>query len=292
MLYDTHVHLDILIEKLKLVQQDLHEINKNPFEEIDLFINFIDINRIEIELNRLLINHEFTVQSTVSLGNYYLCKQIFGKLKKYYLMLGLHPEIIDEDFDLSLYLTTQTRYFEENDVKIVGIGEIGLDYYYKDSPKIKEIQKNAVISQIKFANQLKLPVIFHLRDKVDRYEVFDDFFDIIKICQPENGFIIHCFTGTLEIVKQVIKHGGLIGIGGICTFNNAGKLQNAIIECPIENITLETDLPYLSPSPNRGKICLPQYIEIIAQKIAELKNIDKRDVLSITRENAIRIFKI
>lgn len=166
--------------------------------------------------------------------------------------------------------------------KIVAIGEIGLDYYYDDSPK--ETQLFWARNQIELANELNLPISFHDRD------AHADTIAILKELKPKG--VIHCFSGSAQMAKDVIKLGMYIGIGGVVTFKNARVAVEVVEEIPLEKIVLETDAPYMSPVPFRGKRNQSDYINYTAGRIAEIKNTSLEEVLKITAQNAVELFKL
>lgn len=193
-----------------------------------------------------------------------------------YLTLGYHPEYADN--------ITSDEIEELKDLlnydKVVGIGEIGLDYHYgKDN--IEE-QKSLFKKQLEIASEFNLPVVIHSRDATN------DTINILK--EYSVSGIIHCFSGSLETAKMYIKMGYKLGIGGVVTFQNS-KLGEVIKEISLDDIVLETDSPYLAPVPFRGKQNSSKYLEYIARKIAVLKEIDFNEVVSATTENANKIFK-
>lgn len=164
--------------------------------------------------------------------------------------------------------------------KAVAIGEIGLDYYYDDSPK--NVQLESVEKQLLLANKLNLPVTFHDRD------AHEDTLKLLKKYEPKG--IVHCFSGSLEMAREIVKIGMYLGIGGALTFKNAKVLPKVVKEIPLENLVLETDAPYMSPVPKRGKRNRSDYIKYIAEKIAEIKEISTDEVYKVTTENAEKIF--
>jgi len=169
--------------------------------------------------------------------------------------------------------------------KLVAIGEIGLDYYW--NKENSNLQKKAFIEQIKLANELDLPIIIHTREAVT------DTIDILKNIQKSvNTGIFHCCPLNRELVKEALKLGYYISFAGPITFKNS-KNANEIIEMvPLDKILIETDSPYLSPEPNRGKRNDSRNVKYMAQKIAEVKHIPLEEIAKITYENANRIFKI
>ena len=164
--------------------------------------------------------------------------------------------------------------------KIVGIGEIGLDYHYGTD---KEKQKKLFKEQLKIAQRLNLPVVIHSRDATK------DTIDILKMYNVSG--VIHCFSGSLETANIYISMGYKLGIGGVLTFKNS-KLYKVIENINLENIVLETDSPYLTPEPYRGKTNSSKYIPIIAKKLAEVKKVSIEEVAKITTNNAYLIFDL
>ena len=203
---------------------------------------------------------------------------IINKYENIYMTIGFHPSEanITTDEDL-LWLE---KLIEENN-KIIAVGEIGLDYYWvKDN---KELQKDLFKKQLDIAARLNLPVIIHSR------EATKETYDMLK--EYDLKGIIHCYSGSLEMAKEYIKIGYKIGIGGVVTFKNT-NLVDVVKEIDIKDITLETDSPYLAPTPYRGKQNSPEYIPLIAEKIAEIKEITKEEVGKITTNNIKELFNI
>ena len=165
--------------------------------------------------------------------------------------------------------------------KCVAIGEIGLDYYYDDSPRQTQIE--VLKSQIEVANALDLPITFHDRD------AHNDSLEILKKYKPKG--VVHCYSGSVEMAKEIVKIGMSLGIGGVLTFKNARVLPDVVKEIPLEKLVLETDAPYMAPVPYRGKRNRSDYIIHIAEKIAEIKGISVEEVLKVTNNNAKEIFK-
>lgn len=195
-----------------------------------------------------------------------------------YGAIGIHPDEVDTVTEESFKL------IEENisNPKVVAIGEIGLDYYWVKDNKEKQIE--LFRRQLDIATKYNKPVIIHSRDSIQ------DVFDILKEYKLKGS--IHCFNSSLEMAKEFIKLGYKIGVGGVVTFKNAKKLQDIIKELDLKDILLETDSPYLTPEPYRGKKNKPSYVYYVAQRIAELKNINIEEVISITGENAIKEFDL
>lgn len=166
--------------------------------------------------------------------------------------------------------------------KVVAIGEIGLDYYWTTDTK-KE-QQNVFRRQLEIAQELQLPVLIHDR------EAHDDTFNIVNEFQNLKNVIFHCFSGSPEFAKKCVDKGFYIAIGGVVTFKNAKDLKETAKIIPIDKLLLETDAPYLAPTPFRGKLNSPVYLKYIAQEIAKLRNTDIEEIKEKTTNNAKRIF--
>jgi len=201
------------------------------------------------------------------------------RFDKTYALLGVHPEDCENFSD-----ATAKKIIElSHDEKVVGIGEIGLDYHYsKDN---KEKQKNCFISQLEIAKMLNLPVVIH-----DREAHFDTF-EILKSSGIKN-VLLHCFSGSVEFMKQCSREGYKIALGGVVTFKNAIEPKEVAREVDIEDLMLETDCPYLTPHPFRGEENSPKYIGFVAKEIAKLKNITYDSVCIKTSENARKFFNL
>lgn len=207
-----------------------------------------------------------------------LSTKFVEKYKNLYACIGYHPEvsnkIVEKDYEILEEMV-------KNNPKIVAIGEIGLDYYWNKDNKDK--QREVFCKQLEIAEKLKLPVVIHSRDSIN------ETYEILKKYKVSG--VIHCFSGSLEMAKKFISLGFLLGIGGVVTFKNS-KLFEVIEKLELTNIVLETDSPYLTPEPNRGKTNESSNIFYVAQKIAEIKNISLENVAKITTENAIRTFDL
>ncbi len=205
-------------------------------------------------------------------------KELADKYEFMYYAAGFHPENLDgvsnSDID-------KIEEFAKNE-KCVAIGEIGLDYYWMSSSK--DFQKEYFIKQIELAKKLDLPVIVHDRD------AHGDTLDILKSTKPSG--VVHCFSGSKEMAKEIIKLGMYIGLNGVATFKNARKSLEVVKEIPIDRLVLETDCPYLAPEPHRGKRNDSSYIPFIAEKIGETIGLDAQEVLNITNENAKCLYKL
>lgn len=204
---------------------------------------------------------------------------IVNKYDYIYGALGIHPENADE-FSENVLEEIRTKIV--NNKKIIAIGEIGLDYYWDENPS-RGIQQNALNRQMELARELSLPVIIHDRDAhEDTLEIIEKF--------PEVIGIIHCFSGSVEFARECIKRGYYIGIGGVSTFKNSKKLKRVIEDIPVDRILVETDCPYMSPEPFRGKRNKSSYIKYVIDKIAEIKNIEVQELNRIINNNSRNIF--
>jgi TatD DNase family protein len=277
-LHDSHAHLELLLQRLG---------NLDSAREHTLGTKLTPLDTSTQELvDELLLRHDFFIQATVSTSNYDYVTQLFAYNSKIYFQLGSHPEIVKADFDLAIYLDEQQKYLNSIDKKlIIGIGEIGLDYYYTKEKTIIDKQKALMHSQIKLAVEMELPIVFHIRD------AFDEAFEIIdQYPQIFGKFIVHCFTGTDQDLENILKRGGNIGVGGISTYKSAESLRNTLEHCPIGSILLETDLPFLAPTSSRGKDCIPVMIEKTADYIAQLKGVTTDQILSSSMHSCLEIF--
>lgn len=169
--------------------------------------------------------------------------------------------------------------------KVVAIGEIGLDYYW-DEPD-REIQKHWFIRQLALAREVKLPVVIHSRDAAK------DTLDLLKEQKAgEIGGVIHCFSYGVEMAREYLNMGFYLGIGGVLTFNNAKKLKEVVEYMPMDRMVLETDCPYLSPVPNRGKRNSSLNLPYVVKAVSELKGISEEDVIAMTDANARKMYRI
>ena len=203
-----------------------------------------------------------------------------------YSICGISPnDIPQSEKELWKNIDEISRIVTQNkNKKIVAIGEIGLDYYW--NKENKELQKQAFIKQIELANKLNLPIVIHSRD------ASVDTIDIIKTYQVNKRGIFHCCQLNQEIIRQALELGYYISFAGPITFKNAKSAEECVQMVPMDRILIETDSPYLSPEPNRGKRNDSRNVKHVAQKIADIKNLLLEDVAKITYENAMRIFEI
>lgn len=171
--------------------------------------------------------------------------------------------------------------------KVVGIGEIGLDYYYDNSPR--DLQKQWFWEQLLLTKKLNMPVVIHCRD------AHGDTFDQLKnigLTRRDGAGVVHCYSGSLELAKQYIKMGYYIGVGGVITYKNAKDLPQVVENIPLEWILIETDAPYLSPVPNRGKRNESTNLKYIVESIAKIKGVTPKKVANVTMDNAKKFYGI
>ena len=222
---------------------------------------------------------DFIVNAAADLAS---CETGIALAEKYpfvYCSIGVHPHDVKSLQEEDLEKLRKWATYK----KVVAIGEIGLDYYYDSSPR--ETQREWFKKQLLLAKELDLPVIIHSR------EACQETFDLIMESGVREG-VIHCFSGSHELAKEYVKRGFYIGIGGSLTFKNAKKTVKVVETIGVENILIETDAPYLTPVPHRGKRNDSSYLEHVVAKIAEIKEIPLEEVASITCQNAKELFRI
>lgn len=250
MYIDTHCHL-----------------SKKYYNDID---KVIEDNQIAL-IDKIIISgcEKDEIEETI---------QIIGRYSDVYATIGYHPDqadiITEKDIKKLENLVNSSK-------KVVGIGEIGLDYHYDDINKDK--QKKIFEMQLKIAEKLSLPVVIHSRDAT---------FDTIEILKKYKvKGIIHCFSGSLETANIYIGMGYKLGIGGVLTFKNS-KLGEVVKEVSLNSIVLETDSPYLTPDPYRGKTNSSKYIPLIAEKLSQIKDVTINEVAKITTKNCYDLFDL
>lgn len=198
--------------------------------------------------------------------------------KTFYAMSGIFPT------EAASYNEVVENKIRECADKIVAIGEIGLDYYWDKS--FVDLQQEVFKKQIKLANELNLPIVVHDRD------AHKDVFDILKSTNKNSEVLFHCFSGSVEFMQECVKQGWYIAIGGVVTFKNAVKMKEVASAVPLTKLVLETDSPYLTPVPFRGKPNKPAYVRYVAEEVAKIREMPLEELISVTSENAERFFKI
>ena len=217
------------------------------------------------------------VNNSVDLENAKRVIALAGKYDYMYAAVGVHPENLenlpDDYLDRIAGLTKHP--------KVVAVGETGLDYHW-DIPR--EEQKRVFEEQLGLSIDLKMPIIVHDR------EAHGDVFDLLRKYRP--NALVHCFSGSVELMREAVRMGLYISLGGVVTFKNARHSVEVASEIPLDRLLLETDAPYMAPVPFRGKRCDSSMIVFAAEKIAQLRNMTAQQVLDITAENAKRFYSI
>ncbi len=200
------------------------------------------------------------------------------QFKNIYMVMGFHPHESKKMKENELTQLEEMLSYSKN----IAVGEIGLDYYYQHSPK--EIQRRVFREQIDLAKKHDLPIIIHDRD------AHEDTMKILEEKAQGMKVVLHCFSGDRDMAQWCVKQGYYFGIGGVITFKNARELSRIVQEIPLNKILLETDSPFLTPYPFRGKPNEPQCIPLIAGKIADLKEKTISEIAEITTKNAFEVF--
>lgn len=256
MIFDTHIHLndEKLYENLDLYLKEAKEVGVSDF----LCVGY------DLESSKRAI-------------------EIANKYNNVYAAIGFIPT------EWKKWTTSSIANLEEllkKSSKIVAIGEIGLDYYWEKEENVKKIQKLMFISQIELANKYDLPISIHSRDSIQ------DTYDILKNYPCVNKGIMHCYSGSIEMSKEFIKLGYKIAFGGVLTFKNAIEIKRILKQTDLKNVLLETDAPYLSPVPHRGKVNEPKFILDTAKFAANLLKINLEEFVNITYQNSLDILKL
>lgn len=254
MLFDTHVHLNA-----EQYEDDLQEV----------------INRaLEKGVQNMVVVgfDEPTIKKAIQIAETY---------DFIYASVGWHPvDAVDMTDEHLAWIEELAQH-----PKVVALGEMGLDYHWDKSPK--EVQKDVFRRQIRLARKVNLPIIIHNRDATE---------DVVTILKEEHveevGGIMHCFTGSIEVAKQCMDMNMYISFGGPVTFKKAKKPKEVATELPLDKLLIETDCPYLTPHPFRGKRNEPGYVSYVAEQIAELKGITYEELADITTANAKKLFGI
>ena len=251
---------------MKIIDSHVH-LNSERFDE----------DRDEV-LKRIEENLDFVVNIGYDLESSEISVDYANKYSFVYATIGFHPDEIEG------YSDEAEKKLEElaKNKKVLAIGEIGLDYHWMTRPK--EEQWEIFRRQLRLARKLNKPVVIHTREAMeDTINILNEFPDITGI--------LHCYPGSVETAKRMIDR-FYLGIGGVLTFKNARKLIDVVTDIPIEKLVIETDCPYMAPTPYRGQRNEPIYTEEIAKKIAELKNISYDEVVRITNENTRKAYRM
>ena len=215
-----------------------------------------------------------------SLASSHAAVELANKYDYIYAAVGSHPDAADEVNDTVI---AEYRELCKLNPKIKAIGEIGLDYHYEDIPR--QLQQKAFIAQLELAKELDLPVIVHERD------AHEDGMAIIKSFPTVKG-VFHCYSGSAEMARQLVDLGWYIGFTGVLTFKNARRAVETAESIPIERIVLETDCPYMAPTPFRGKRNDPGYLYRMAEQLAQIRGRSVEEIHEITVENGKRLYRI
>jgi len=244
-----------------------------------LYANQFDEDRVEVIQRAIDLGVERffipAIDSETTESMFALEKQF---PKNMFLMMGLHPTHVKENYLEELALVKQ--WLDKR--KFYAVGEIGMDLYW-DKTFVKE-QQEAFKQQISWAKEKNLPIVIHCRD------AFDEVFEVLEEVKDDKLYgIFHCFTGNLAQAKKAISYNMKLGIGGVVTFKN-GKIDQFLDQIPLQNIVLETDAPYLAPAPYRGKRNESSYLVNVATKLAEIYNVSVEEIATITTNNSKDIF--
>lgn len=209
------------------------------------------------------------------------CLDLADRYPFIYCALGIHPS----DCGPMTEEVLETIRRGLSHPKAVAVGEIGLDYYWDDVDR--EVQKYWFRRQLDLAREENMPVVIHSR------EAAADTMDILKETKAGDlGAVMHCYSYSADQAREYVKMGLFIGVGGVVTFKNGRKLKETVQAVPIENIVLETDCPYLAPVPYRGQRNSSLYLPLVAEKIAEIKEMDVSEVIAVTEKNAERLYRL
>lgn len=224
-------------------------------------------------------NMEFVVNIGYDLSSSRKSVEYAEKYKNVYATVGLHPTDIGDEWNP---IVENALLEMGKNEKVVAIGEIGLDYHWMT--KNESVQKQWFREQMEIARKLNKPVVIHTREATE---------DTVKILKefPDLHGIVHCYPGSYEIAMEVIGN-YYFGIGGVLTFKNSKKMVEVVKKLPLERLVIETDAPYLTPEPFRGKRNLPEYVKYVVEKIAEIKGVSAEEVAKITNQNAKEVYKI
>ncbi len=256
---------------VQLIDTHSHLYDEAFDEDIDIVIN----NALEKGVTKIILPaiDSSTIERQKKLSASY--PDIF------YQMIGVHPTSIKEDYRKELDVVYNE--ISTNADSYLSIGEIGLDYYW-DTTFAHE-QQTALITQIEWANKYQKPVALHVRN------AYTEMFEVLEKHSVDRRGVLHCFSGTLSDAKRAVDMGYMLGIGGVVTFKK-NELAKIVAELPLQNILLETDAPYLAPTPYRGKRNESAYVLNVAQTVAEIKNTSLEQVAETTLQNAVELFGI
>jgi len=241
-------------------------------------------NQLDDVVKRASINQvEYLLTICTTLESFEKIMLIIEKYKKIFGTFGIHPHETEKNIKVDAkFILSKVK----KSSKIIGIGETGLDYYYNYSDK--QVQKKSFIDHISAAAELKMPVIVHSRNaEKDTYEILKS--------ESKNSnlkVLMHCFTGSKDFLKKLLDLNSYISVSGIITFNKSNDLAETISLVPIEKLLVETDSPYLSPMPHRGKKNEPSFIIHTVDKLSKIKNLTKKSIIENTSNNFLNLFNL
>ncbi len=247
-----------------------------------LYTSQFDNDRDEVIKNAIDSGVEKLLLPNIDLDSVKGMHQLVDKYpNNCYAMMGLHPTSVDANY--KEVLNKMKLLLDQNNY--IAVGEIGMDLYW-DKTYINE-QADVLKIQIEWAKEKKLPIVIHVRD------AFDEIFEVIDPLNDDELFgVFHCFTGNLQQAQKIINYGGFkLGIGGVLTFKNSG-LDKTISQIDLQHLVLETDSPYLAPTPHRGKRNESAYVNLVADKLVDVLNLDRQIIVNETTKNAKEVFKI
>ena len=281
MLIDTHTHVNF-----QAFKEDADDVVARALEDGVWMINAgtkFETSRAAVELAE---NYSDGVYAAVALHPIHLFEHFVDLNEE-----GQSFNTAGEEFDHDAYRDLIAR-----STKVVAIGEFGLDYFRLpeniDHTAVKQKQREVMIQHIELAKQTDKPLMIHCRPSDG---TVDAYIDIIKILDEHyvgGDFEIHCYTGNGAIAQEFVKRGGYVALNGIITFDKSGRSDEVVKTLPLESIILETDAPYLTPLPHRGKRNEPLYVKHVAQKLAEMKGVTLAEIEEITTANARKLYKI
>jgi len=243
---------------------------------------FTDVRSVIAEAHKVGVKKIFIPSSNIEDANRAV---LLAEQEDLYAMIGVHPEEIDNVLNIDLMID-ELKKINNKSNRVIGIGEIGLDFYWDKEKNTKEKQIEVFVSQMKLALSLKLPVVIHMREaEIEMREVMEKMDNL-----PEGQF--HCFAGSEEFLEYILSKGFYVSFAGNITYNNASELRRLLRLVPLERLLLETDSPYLAPEPVRGSLNNPANVKIIATVIAKELNLDSDILIEITGKNALCLYSL
>ncbi|MCR5203080.1 MAG: TatD family hydrolase [Lachnospiraceae bacterium] len=219
------------------------------------------------------------------------CIRLASRFEHVYAAVGIHPEHAEQGMS-AISLDKINTFLKED--KCVALGEIGLDYHYEDTDEVKNMQYHSFTRQMDMALSADKPIIVHSRDAAkDTMDYIREFYGDFKSKNPDKkAGVVHCYSGSAEDAVKYIDMGFYIGVGGVVTFKNSKKLKKVVEEISLEDIVIETDAPYMAPTPFRGKRNSSLYLPYVIEKIAAIKGVEPSEVAEITFNNGKRLYRL